>query len=186
MFTKFYLQRCNTEVTSVSVSSVSFRWLKLAHWSAASHWLQESVCVCVCQVNIPHLLLLLLLLLRCVSGCWLPGRVHSRHQSGSGPVLQPGQDRVSSQHVPLCWWDQSCSHEGKPVLVIFSWMFSCQTPCGESIKKHCDHFNYHYTVQIKVLTHFSDYIWFHEPPTGKHKENHLLMTSLTSVRVIDL
>lgn len=49
----------------------------------------------------------------CAPGCGLSGRVSSRYQSWSGPVLQPGQDRVPSQHVPHSWWDQSCSDEGK-------------------------------------------------------------------------
>lgn len=49
----------------------------------------------------------------CAAGRGLPGRVHSWHQSRSGSVLESGQDRVPSQHVPHCWRDQSCSHEGK-------------------------------------------------------------------------
>lgn len=49
----------------------------------------------------------------CPPGCGLPGRVSSRYQSRSGPVLQPGQDGVPSKHVPHSWWNQGCSDEGK-------------------------------------------------------------------------
>lgn len=53
------------------------------------------------------------------AGRRLSGRVSSRYQSRSGSVLEPGQDRVSPQHVPHSWWDQSCSHEGSASVCLF-------------------------------------------------------------------